>query len=56
MERKEQLLKNIEDIEERADKEGLKESTFQALQQRSRIFNQLEDELNSHQHELQWLM
>uniref|UniRef100_H3A1G7 Calponin-homology (CH) domain-containing protein n=1 Tax=Latimeria chalumnae TaxID=7897 RepID=H3A1G7_LATCH len=54
--RKEQLLKNIEDIEEKADKEGLKEPTLQALQHRLRTFNQLEDELNSHQHELQWLM
>lgn len=34
MERKEQLLKNIEDTEEKADKEGLKEATLQALQQR----------------------
>ncbi|KAF2974410.1 hypothetical protein EK904_009970 [Melospiza melodia maxima] len=56
MERKEQLLKSIEDTEEKADKEGLKETTLQALQQRLRIFNQLDEELNSHQHELQWLM
>ncbi|XP_025939722.1 nesprin-1-like [Apteryx rowi] len=56
VERKEQLLKSIEDTEERADKEGLKEATLQALQQRLRIFNQLDEELNSHQHELQWLM
>ncbi|XP_027759675.1 nesprin-1 isoform X4 [Empidonax traillii] len=56
MEHKEQLLKSIEDIEEKADKEGLKEVTVQALQQRLRIFNQLDEELNSHQHELQWLM
>ncbi|RXM34941.1 Nesprin-1 [Acipenser ruthenus] len=55
-ERKEQLLKSIEDIEENADKEGLKEPTLLALQQRLRVFNQLEDELNSHQHEMQWLM
>lgn len=34
MERKEQLLKSIEDTEEKADKEGLKETTLQALQQR----------------------
>lgn len=34
MERKEQLLKSIEDVEEQADKEGLKEPTLQALQQR----------------------
>ncbi|KAJ7409657.1 hypothetical protein WISP_113425 [Willisornis vidua] len=56
MEHKEQLLKSIEDIEEKADKEGLKEATIQALQQRLRIFNQLDEEMNSHQHELQWLM
>ncbi|XP_060128741.1 nesprin-1 isoform X4 [Zootoca vivipara] len=56
MERKEQLLKSIEDIEERADKEGLNEPSLQEVQQRLRIFNQLDDELNSHQHELQWLM
>ncbi|XP_010119459.1 PREDICTED: nesprin-1-like, partial [Chlamydotis macqueenii] len=56
MERREQLLKSIEDTEEKADKEGLKEATLQALQQRLRIFNQLDEELNSHQHELQWLM
>lgn len=31
---KEELLKNIEDIEERADKERLSEATRQALQQR----------------------
>ncbi|KAM5166613.1 nesprin-1 isoform 3-T3 [Callospermophilus lateralis] len=52
---REELLKSIEDIEERADKEGLKEPTRQALQQRLRVFNQLEDELNSHEHELCWL-
>lgn len=34
MDRKEQLLKSIEDTEEKADKEGLKEATLQALQQR----------------------
>ncbi|KFQ93584.1 Nesprin-1, partial [Nipponia nippon] len=56
MERKEQLLKSIEDTEEKADKEGLNEATLQALQQRLRIFNQLDEEVNSHQHELQWLM
>ncbi|XP_021548914.1 nesprin-1-like [Neomonachus schauinslandi] len=52
---KEELLKSIEDIEERTDKERLKELTRQALQQRLRVFNQLEDELNSHEHELCWL-
>ncbi|XP_039707258.1 nesprin-1 isoform X7 [Pteropus medius] len=52
---KEELLKSIEDIEERTDKERLKEPTRQALQQRLRVFNQLEDELNSHEHELCWL-
>ncbi|XP_023599414.1 nesprin-1-like, partial [Myotis lucifugus] len=52
---REELLKSIEDIEERADKERLKEPTRQALQQRLRVFNQLEDELNSHEHELCWL-
>ncbi|XP_010018863.1 PREDICTED: nesprin-1-like, partial [Nestor notabilis] len=56
MEHKEKLLKSVDDIEEKADKEGLKEATLQALQQRLRIFNQLDEELNSHQHELQWLM
>ncbi|RXM34120.1 Nesprin-1 [Acipenser ruthenus] len=55
-ERKEQLLKSIEDIEEKADKVELKEPTLVALQQRLRVFNQLEDEFNSHQHEMQWLM
>lgn len=34
MERKEQLLKSIEDIEERADKEGLNEPSLQEVQQR----------------------
>lgn len=34
MERKEELLKSIEDTEEKADKEGLREATLQALQQR----------------------
>ncbi|XP_016071417.1 PREDICTED: nesprin-1 [Miniopterus natalensis] len=52
---KEELLKSIEDIEERTDRERLKEPTRQALQQRLRVFNQLEDELNSHEHELCWL-
>ncbi|KAH0622390.1 hypothetical protein JD844_024656, partial [Phrynosoma platyrhinos] len=33
-ERKEHLLKSIEDLEERADKEGLKEPTLQEVQQR----------------------
>ncbi|NWI93355.1 SYNE1 protein, partial [Pitta sordida] len=56
MERKEQLLKNIEDTEEKADNEVLKEATMQALQQRLKFFNQLEEDLNSQQHELQWLM
>ncbi|XP_078239370.1 nesprin-1 isoform X9 [Pogona vitticeps] len=56
MERKERLLKSIEDLEERADKEGLKEPSLQEIQQRLKIFNQLDDELNSHQHELKWLM
>ncbi|XP_038626046.1 nesprin-1 isoform X2 [Tachyglossus aculeatus] len=55
MDHKEELLKCIEDIEERTDKERLKEPTRQALQQRLRAFNQLEDELNSHEHELWWL-
>ncbi|XP_062833321.1 nesprin-1 isoform X16 [Anolis carolinensis] len=56
MDRKEHLLKSIEDLEERADKEGLQEPNLQEVQQRLRIFNQLDDELNSHQHELKWLM
>lgn len=34
MEHKEQLLKSIEDLEERADKEGLKETSVQEIQQR----------------------
>lgn len=34
LERKEHLLKRIEDLEERADKEGLKEPNLQELQQR----------------------
>ncbi|KAM9666884.1 nesprin-1 isoform 11-T14 [Trichechus inunguis] len=55
LDQKEELLKSIEDIEERTDKEQLKEPTQQALQQRLRVFNQLEDELNSHEHELCWL-
>ncbi|MEJ1275396.1 hypothetical protein NN561_006292 [Cricetulus griseus] len=54
-EQKEELLSSIEDIEERTDKERLKEPTRQALQHRLRVFNQLEDELNSHEHELRWL-
>ncbi|XP_043917738.1 nesprin-1-like [Protopterus annectens] len=53
---KEQLLKNIDEIEEKADKEGLKELTLQGLQQRQRAFNLLENELSLHQHERQWLM
>ncbi|RXN33841.1 nesprin-1 isoform X3 [Labeo rohita] len=53
--RKEQLLKTVEDIEEKADKQGLKEPNLHTLQQRLRFFNQLEDELQSHQHEEQWL-
>ncbi|XP_029412844.1 nesprin-1 [Nannospalax galili] len=54
-EQREELLKSIEDIEERAEKERLREPTRPALQQRLRVFNQLEDELNSHEHELCWL-
>ncbi|XP_037056262.1 nesprin-1 isoform X2 [Peromyscus leucopus] len=54
-EQKEELLRSIEDVEERADQERLKEPTRQALQHRLRVFNQLEDELNSHEHELSWL-
>lgn len=34
MDRKERLLKSIEDLEERADKEGLKEPSLQEIQQR----------------------
>ncbi|XP_026643299.1 nesprin-1-like [Microtus ochrogaster] len=52
---KEELLRSIEDIEERTDQERLKEPTRQALQHRLRVFNQLEDELNSREHELCWL-
>uniref|UniRef100_UPI00398E76DD nesprin-1 n=1 Tax=Pristiophorus japonicus TaxID=55135 RepID=UPI00398E76DD len=55
-ERKEQLLKTIEDIEEKADSEGLKEPTLPGLQLRLRQFNQFEEDLSSQQHELQWLM
>ncbi|XP_037550764.1 nesprin-1 [Nematolebias whitei] len=53
--RKEQLLKAVEDIEEKADHQTLKEPSLHGLQQRLRFFNQLEDELQSHQHEEQWL-
>uniref|UniRef100_A0AAV2JAL2 Calponin-homology (CH) domain-containing protein n=1 Tax=Knipowitschia caucasica TaxID=637954 RepID=A0AAV2JAL2_KNICA len=53
--RKEQLLKRVEDIEEKADQQSFKEPTLHAVQQRLRFFNQLEDELQSHQHEEQWL-
>ncbi|XP_073726049.1 nesprin-1 isoform X5 [Misgurnus anguillicaudatus] len=53
--RKEQLLKTVEDIEEKADQQCLKEPNVLTLQQRLRFFNQLEDELQSHQHEEQWL-
>uniref|UniRef100_A0A4W3HCF8 Nesprin-1 n=1 Tax=Callorhinchus milii TaxID=7868 RepID=A0A4W3HCF8_CALMI len=52
-ERKEKLLKAIEDVEEKVDKASFKEVT--ALQHRLRFFNQLEEELNSQQLELQWL-
>ncbi|KAJ8270592.1 hypothetical protein GJAV_G00116860 [Gymnothorax javanicus] len=53
--RKEQLLRNVEDMEEKASQHGLKEPSLLALQQRLRFFTQLEDELNSFQHEEQWL-
>ncbi|KAK6304736.1 hypothetical protein J4Q44_G00253220 [Coregonus suidteri] len=53
--RKEQLLKSVEDIEEKADHQSMREPSPLALQQRLRFFNQLEDELQSHQHEEQWL-
>ncbi|TSO25166.1 Nesprin-1 [Bagarius yarrelli] len=53
--RKEQLLKSVEDIEEKADQQSLKEPNLLTLQQRLRFFNQLDDELQSHQHEEQWL-
>ncbi|XP_075718991.1 nesprin-1 isoform X3 [Rhinoderma darwinii] len=53
---REKLLKTIEDIEEKADSEEMKEPTLQALQQRLKIFNELEEEINSYQHEKQWLM
>ncbi|MEQ2161686.1 hypothetical protein GOODEAATRI_012073, partial [Goodea atripinnis] len=53
--RKEQLLKAVEDIEEKADHQTFKEPSLHGLQQRLRYFNQLEDELQSHQHEEQWL-
>uniref|UniRef100_A0A8C7ULC6 Spectrin repeat containing, nuclear envelope 1b n=1 Tax=Oncorhynchus mykiss TaxID=8022 RepID=A0A8C7ULC6_ONCMY len=53
--RKEQLLKSVEDIKEKADHQSLREPSPLALQQRLRFFNQLEDELQSQQHEEQWL-
>ncbi|KAG8444139.1 hypothetical protein GDO86_009355 [Hymenochirus boettgeri] len=53
---RETLLKSIEDIEEKADKEEMKEPTLQALQQRLKFFNELEEEMISHNHEKQWLM
>ncbi|KAJ8275253.1 hypothetical protein COCON_G00098780 [Conger conger] len=53
--RKEQLLRGVEDVEERASEQGLREPSLAALQQRLRFFGQLEDELSSFQHEEQWL-
>ncbi|CAI9612036.1 unnamed protein product, partial [Staurois parvus] len=53
---RERLLKTIEDIEEKADSEEMKEPTLQAFQQRLTFFNELEEEINSYQHERQWLM
>ncbi|XP_052352542.1 nesprin-1-like isoform X4 [Oncorhynchus keta] len=53
--RKEQLLKSVEDIKEKADHQSLREPSPLALQQRLRFFNQLEDELQSQEHEEQWL-
>ncbi|XP_077587652.1 nesprin-1 [Stigmatopora nigra] len=54
-ERRERLLKAVEDVQEKARGLSLEEPGLLALQQRSRFFSQLEDELQSQQHEGQWL-
>ncbi|XP_063773938.1 nesprin-1 isoform X14 [Pseudophryne corroboree] len=53
---REKLLKTVEDIEEKADNDEMKEPTLSSLQQRLKFFNELEEEINSYQHEKQWLM
>ncbi|XP_028808913.1 nesprin-1 isoform X6 [Denticeps clupeoides] len=54
--RKEQLIKNLGELEERAKKgQSVKEVSMPVLQQRLHFFNQLDDELQALQHIQHWL-
>ncbi|XP_034001993.1 LOW QUALITY PROTEIN: nesprin-1-like, partial [Trematomus bernacchii] len=53
--RRETLLQTVEKLEEQAERSSCREATLSQLQNRLRFFSQLEDELQSHLHELQWL-
>ncbi|KPP77537.1 nesprin-1-like, partial [Scleropages formosus] len=53
--RKEQLLLVLREVEEKASGQSLQEPSLQELQHRLRFFNELEEELLLHQHEVQWV-
>ncbi|XP_033998692.1 nesprin-1 isoform X2 [Trematomus bernacchii] len=54
-ERKEEVMKNLNKLDNEARQEGAREITVQAFQNRLRFFVQLEDELQSLQHSQRWL-
>uniref|UniRef100_A0A8K9Y661 Spectrin repeat containing nuclear envelope protein 1 n=1 Tax=Oncorhynchus mykiss TaxID=8022 RepID=A0A8K9Y661_ONCMY len=54
-ERREEVMRSLRELEERARQEGARESSVQAFQNSLRFFVQLEDELQSLQHSQQWL-
>ncbi|XP_042156778.1 nesprin-1 isoform X2 [Oncorhynchus tshawytscha] len=53
--RREEVMRSLRELEERARQEGARESSVQAFQNSLRFFVQLEDELQSLQHSQQWL-
>ncbi|KAF3849912.1 hypothetical protein F7725_019631 [Dissostichus mawsoni] len=54
-ERKEEVMKNLNKLDNEARQEGAREITVHAFQKRLRFFVQLEDELQSLQHSQRWL-
>uniref|UniRef100_A0A8C7M5B3 Spectrin repeat containing nuclear envelope protein 1 n=1 Tax=Oncorhynchus kisutch TaxID=8019 RepID=A0A8C7M5B3_ONCKI len=54
-ERREEVMRSLRELEERARQEGARESSVQAFQNSLRFFVQLEEELQSLQHSQQWL-
>ncbi|CAM9192469.1 unnamed protein product, partial [Lampetra planeri] len=54
-ERREEVVKNLTNLEEETRQAGARENSVQAFQNRRRYLDQLEDELQSLQHSRQWL-